>query len=239
MSIASSPHPETMLRSESFERSWPTTQSLDLVRGTVHQVAAAVEAEVTRFVGTEPLTKAWSHYTDLHAALGAATEFTNVPTHFLILPTRSDWTVLWNNSFLCDGYDALCYCVTANHGLTTIHWNAHDSTTTTQPGAIFTHRRRVEATVVERSVYSTQNDRKWLFGEVGPLLPEENTDSYLARRKRDRLNESLMASFLRRLGAAPWTEEFYALPEQSCFVLQRLDAPSTITRRPRSAVIRG
>lgn len=226
-----------MLRSEPLERWWPTTQSLDLVQGTAPQVAAAVEAEVTRFVHGEKLTRAWCHYADLDAAFGATTEFSNVPTHFLVLPTHSDWTVLWNNSFLCDGYDSLCSCITANHGLTTVHWNAHDSTTTTQPAAAFTHRTLVEATLVERSVYAAKEDGKWLFGEAGSPLPQEDVRSYLARNKRDRLNESLMASLLERLGAAPWAEGFYALPEQPCYVLQRSAAPTTIIRRPRSTVV--
>lgn len=228
-----------MLRSESLERWWPTTQSLDLVRGTAPQVAVAVEAEVTRFVGAEALSKSWSRYANLDEAFGAATEFANVPTYFLLLPTRSDWTVLWNNSLLCDGYDSLCYCITANHGLTTVHWNAHDSITTTQPGATFTYRSLEEATVIERSVYAVQNDRKWLFGEIGSPLPAEDASSYLARRKSDRLNESLMASLLGRLGAAPWTEEFYALQEQPCFILQRMAAPKTIIQRPRASDLRG
>ncbi|MEZ2297471.1 hypothetical protein [Variovorax sp. RCC_210] len=227
-----------MLRSGALERWWPTTQSLDLVLGTVSQVAAAVEAEVSRFVHGEALSKAWSHYADLDAAFGAATEFANVPTHFLALPTHSDWTVLWNNSFLCSGYDSLCACITANHGLTTVHWSAHDSTTTTQPGATFTHRSLLDATLMERSVYASQQDGKWLFAEAGPSLPQEDVGSYRSRTKRDRLDESRMASFLGRLGAAPWDEAFYALSAQPCFVLQRQAAPMTITRRPRSAVIR-
>ncbi|MGJ7524724.1 hypothetical protein [Variovorax sp. GB1P17] len=226
-----------MLRSQTLERWWPTTQSLDLVHGTVRQVAAAVEAEVTRFVGGETLATAWSRYADLDEAFGAVAEFANVPTHFLVLPTNSEWTVLWNNSFLCSGYDALCACLTKNHGLTSIHWSAHDSTTVFQPGALFTHRRLVDTAVVERSVHVTRQDSKWSFGEAGPVLPQENTDSYLARRVHDRLNESLMAALLGRLGAAPWTEEFYALAEQSCFVLQRPSAPKTVIRRPRDAVV--
>ena len=35
--------------------------------------------------------------------------FTNVSTCYLVLPTHSRWTVRWNNSFLCDGYDSLCW----------------------------------------------------------------------------------------------------------------------------------
>ncbi|HEX7864125.1 MAG TPA: hypothetical protein VF555_04210 [Variovorax sp.] len=226
-----------MLRSEALDRWWPTTQSLDLVRGTVQQVAAAMEAEVTRFVGTEALTRAWSHYASLDEAFGASAEFANVPTHYLALPSRSEWTVLWNNSFLCSGYDSLCHCLTKNHGLTTIHWSAHDSTTTFQPGAAFTHRSLVGTAVAERSVYVAREDSRWSFGEVGHALPEEDVASYLAPRKRDRLNESLMESLLGRFGAAPWSEEFYALSAQPCFVLQRLAAPKSIIRRPRSMVV--
>lgn len=210
---------------------------MDLVLGTAHQVAAAVEAEVTRFVRGETLTTAWSRYADLDEAFGAVVEFANVPTHFLVLPTNSEWTVLWNNSFLCSGYDSLCACLTRHHGLTSIHWSAHDSTTVFQPGATFTHRSLVDAAVVERSVYATREDSQWRFGEAGPVLPEENTDAYRARRVRDRLNESMMVELLGRLGAAPWAEEFYALAEQPCFVMQRLAAPNTVIRRPRDAVI--
>lgn len=42
---------------------------------------------------------------------------------------------------------------------------------------------------------------------------------------------------LARLGAAPWSEEFYSVPEQRCFVLQRVQAPPTIIRKPRSEVL--
>ncbi|HEY8878651.1 MAG TPA: hypothetical protein VIN03_13875 [Roseateles sp.] len=226
-----------MPRSGPFERWWPTTQSLDLVHGTLPEVAKAVESEVARFVRDEALTAAWFRYADLDAAFSAATEFANVPTHYLLLPTHSDWTVLWTNSFLCDGYDSLCHCLTVNHGITSIHWNAHDSVTTTQPGATFTHRSLVDATLVERSVYVAQNDGKWLFGQTGSPLPEEDSGCYQAPRKRDRLNEQLLAKLLERLGARPWTESFYALREQPCFVLKRLAAPPTIIRLARSAVV--
>lgn len=228
-----------MLRSESFKRWWPTTQSLDLVRGTVGQVATALETEIIGYVPGETLTKAWPKYANFDEALSAVSEFSNVPTQFLVLPTFSDWSVLWNNSFLCDGYDSLSANLTRKHGLTTVHWSAHDSTTSFQAGASFTHRKLVKSTVVERSVYAARQDSKWLFGEIGPVLPEENTESYLARRIRDRLNESLMAAFLGRLGATPWDDAFYAFAEQPCFFLRRLSAPTTITRRSKGEVVGG
>ncbi len=226
------------LRSDAIQRWWPTTQSLDLVEGPVEAVAAAVQVEVGRFVGTEPLRASWHAYTSIDTALEATPEFANVPTLYLVLPTRSRWTALWNNSFLCDGYDSLCWCLTKNHSLTTIHWSAHDEWTTFQPGASFCHRRWDGANVVERSVHAAQEDNRWHFFEAGDALPEEDARAYLARRKRDRLNELLVSQLLARLGASPWSEDFYALPEERCFVLQRSKAPSTILRKAPSEVLR-
>jgi hypothetical protein len=167
-----------------------------------------------------------------------APEFANVPTVYVILPTRSRWTVLWNNSFLCGGYDSLCWCLTKNHGLTTVHWSAHDGWTTFQSGACFIHRQRVGGELVERSVSVAQEDRRWLFCATGQPLPEEDVSWYEARRKRDRLNEEHMAQLLGRLGAFPWSEEFYAVGESQFFLLRRVRAPETIIRRPTSEVVR-
>lgn len=218
---------------------WPATQSLDLVEGSVEDVAAAVETEVRRFVKGTPVSVTWTTVADLDSAFSIPPVFANVPTWYLVLPTRSRWTVLWNNSFLCDGYDSLCWCLTDHHGLTTLHWFAHDQWTTMQSGAGFTHRRRAGARVVERSVYCAQEDGQWHFQAAGPPLPEERVEQYSARRKRDRLNEASMIELLRRLGADPWMDTFYAVPERKIFALERLDVPSTITVRAREAVLRG
>ena len=98
----------------------------------------------------------------------------------------------------------MCWCLTQNHRLTTVHWE----------------------------------DERWFFHESGEPLPEENVDAYRARRKRDRLNEALLARLLGRLGAFPWSAEFYALPERPCFALRRAHMPPTISRRAVSAVVR-
>ena len=227
------------LRSETIEKWWPTTQSLDLVEGSVERVAAAVHEEVSRFIKGEAVTTAWEGFPNLDAAFRVAFEFANVPTVYLVLPTRSKWSVLWNNSFLCDGYDSLCWCLTENHGFTTIHWSAHDHWTTFQSGANFNHRRLVDGNVVERYVHVTQEDKRWNFLASGEPLPEEDLESYNARRKRDRLNEEKMSALLSRLEAFPWQEKFYAVPPSRAFVLRRVEAPSTIILRPHSSVLRG
>lgn len=226
------------LRTETLRRWWPTTQSLDLVEGRVEVVAGAVEAEVKRFLKGEAIITSWETFESLDEAFKAAPEFANVPTFYLVLPSRSQWTVLWNNSFLCDGYDSLCWCLTRNHGLTTVHWSAHDESTTFQAGAGFCHRRWNESDVVERSVQVAQEDERWLFHQSGPPLPEEELRCYGEKRKRNRLNEALIAQFLRRLGASPWSEEFYAVPGQPAFVLRRLQVPASVIRRPALDVVR-
>jgi hypothetical protein len=197
-----------------------------------------VQAEVSRFLQGERVSASWVTFGDLDAAFQSASEFANVPTIYLVLPTRSKWSVLWNNSFLCDGYDSLCYNLTKNHGLRTLHWSAHDHWTSFQSGALFVHRQRNGGELVERSVYVVQEDKRWSFGAVGYPLPEEDLHSYEARRKQDRLNEQRLASFLARLGAQPWLEQFYALPEIQVFVLRREAPPTTITRRSVDDVLR-
>jgi hypothetical protein len=227
------------LRSETIRKWWPATQSLDLVEGPVEAVAAGVETELTRFLKGEAVAISWDAFPSLDAAFQAASEFANVPTVYLALPSRSRWSVLWNNSMLCDGYDSLCWCLTKNHGLTTVHWSAHDDWTTFQSGACFHHRRREGSSVVERFVHAAQEDKRWFFREGGQPLPEENVGSYAARRKRDRLNEAAIVQLLARLGASPWSEDFYALPERRSFVLRRLAAPHTVIRKRVSDVVRG
>lgn len=48
-----------------------------------------------------------------------------------------------------------------------------------------------------------------------------------------------MIALLRRLGAEPWDERFYAVPEREIFVLQRVEIPATVTVRPREKVLSG
>jgi hypothetical protein len=183
------------------------------------------------------VTSAWASFPTLEAAFREAPHFTNVPTFLLVLPTRSRWTVLWNNSYLCDGYDSLCSNLTARHRLTTLHWGAHDTSTSFQPGAFFTHRKWVDSGVQERAVYVAANDGRWSFGQRGEPLPEEDLALYSARRKSDRLNERHVSELLKRLGADPWQEEFYAIQDHRSFVVRRPKYPATVHRKQRAEVL--
>lgn len=226
-----------MKKEGAIDRWWPTTQSLDLVDGSIEVVTEAVLAEYVRFLQGEPIEQVLRQVDTLDQAFALAPIFTNVPTVTLVLPTRSKWTVLWNNSLLCDGYDSLCWNLTRNHGLTTVHWSAHDKITTFQAGAMFNFRRLIAGTLIERHVYCAQEDKRWIFHQSGPPLDEEEVSGYGARLKRERLNEAVLLSLLERLGARPWSDSFYANPEKPVSVLKRTGPPSTITSRAREAVL--
>jgi hypothetical protein len=219
----------TLPISEALQQWWPLPDSLDLVRAPTKVVAAAVLAEVTRFVAGERLSSAWVPFLSLDQLFGSVAVFTNVPTAYFELPTQSEWTVLWYNSFLCDGYDSLCWCLTTNHALDTMHWRSSDEDAAFQAGSSFTFRRQSESGLSERSVYCCKNDERWEFHAVGEPLSEENLAAYSARRKRDRLNEQGMLQLLERLGARPWEDVFYQSGE--AFRIERIGYPSTISQK--------
>jgi hypothetical protein len=215
--------------SEAVQRWWPLADSLDLVHSPTKFVASAVLTEITRFVAGGQLSSAWVPFSSLDKLFGSVAVFTNVPTVFFVLPTRSDWTVLWNNSFLCDGYDSLCWCLTTNHAFGTMHWRSSDEDAVFQAGSSFTFRKKSEAGLSERSVYCGKNDARWEFHAVGEALPEEDVAAYSARRKRDRLNEQGMLKLLDRLGTRPWDDEFYRAGE--AFRIERVAYPATISQK--------
>jgi hypothetical protein len=199
---------------------WPTTQSMDLAEASLEETALAVHEEYCRFAaGTESdiglagrATLEWHNAATLDEAFELIDRFDNVCSQMLILPTKSKWCVMWGNSFLCAGYDSLCWCLTLNHRMTTVHWSAHDKWTTFQSGAMFHYRKPDPSGMVERRVQAAQTDKRWQFFEEGVPLPEEDLAGYQVRKKRDRLNEKRMYELLGRLQARPWDEDFYLLP---------------------------
>lgn len=216
---------------------WPTTQSIDLVKGPIRDVAEAVSTEFRRFSGDADIVGRWTAVPDLDAVFSSAPHFANVVTFIAVLPTCSEWVGLWNNSFLCDGYDALCWNLTRTYRHTTMHWSAHDDSTTFQPGVSFTHRAWRDGGVGARSVACIRQDRRWLFEQAGEPLPEEDVSSYLARRTQDRLDEVRLMKLLAKLGADPWSGSFYAVPAEPVFLLSR-PLPPRATTRSRQDVLR-
>ena len=215
--------------SDAIEKWWPLPVSLDLVRAPVDVAAATVMAELTRLVGERQLSSAWVPFGSIGQVFGSVAVFTNTPTVFFLLPTHSNWTVLWNNSYLCDGYDSLCWCLTTNHGLTTMHWSSSDEDSVFQAGSSFTFRTASESGLSERSVYCCKNDEHWQFVAQGEPLAEEDVAAYASRRKRERFNEQGMLRLLARLGARPWEDEFYCVGQ--AFRIDRIEYPETISKK--------
>jgi hypothetical protein len=223
-----------------FDRWWPSTQSLDLIEGDRETVADAV-AEHFRAVARyteDDIAVEWLTVADLDEAFASMPFFDNVASRMMLLPTRSRWVVLWTNNFLCAGFDHFVRGLTLDAGLTTIHWSAHDTSTTFQPGATFHIRRMVDRELIERRVQASRTDSRWDFFETGTPLPEEDLNGYLVRRKRDRLNERRVMELLGRLDARPWEEAWYAVPEHPVYRLERPSPPLAI-RRERDQVITG
>jgi len=211
-----------------FHEWFPLGVSIDLVEGDVSIVTDAVRAQIKRFTGSEEIEEFECHPTDWNALYRSVNSFTNVPTKFFCIPTKSRWTALWTNCFLCDGYDSLCYCLTSQHGLRTIHWKASDTPSMFQPGSTFCHRMiGSDGTLLERTVHCSQQDSKWEFHEIGAPLPEEDLSLYKTKLKKDRFSERIAIELLERLGAEPRNELFYDF-SRPVRLIERRGYPDTI-----------
>lgn len=214
-----------------FERWWPLPASLDLVRAPVARVADLLQAEIARVLPGLPCEAEWAAFDDVDALFRSVDVMTNVPTQYFALPTRSEWTVLWNNSFLCDGDDSLCHNLSRLHEVDTFHWSSSDADTTFQAGTTFAYRRATDGGAIARYVQCARNDTRWSFDAKGEPLPSEPVDGYARRIKRKRLNEAIMAQILAGLGAEPWRERFYDLPAARVFRLRQSVVGQSVTRR--------
>jgi hypothetical protein len=215
----------------------PLTDSLDLVQGECSSVAEAVCNEVRRYTGDDSLSLESKQFTSIAEVFDSVQTFANVPLTYFILPTHSPWTVLWFDSFLCDGYDSLCSNLAKNYNFNTLHWNSSDTNSRMLRGSSFTHRQLADGKIEQRSVYCAVADSgRWHFEAHGVPLSAEDLSVYTSKRKADRLNERVMTDFLGRLGAFPWASKFYALPEKPVYIIRRRSYPSTIITKNRHEI---
>ena len=150
---------------------------MDLVRAPFEEVAVAVEALVGRFVG-EPLVATRPNYTKLEEVFGSVDTFTSVGTVFFVLPTGNGWTVLWNNSLACDGYDSLCSNLSRLHAFDALHWSSSGRDGPLQAGTTVVFRRGKDGGSERRSVYCCRNGSRWTWRAQGDPLPEEDAELY-------------------------------------------------------------
>ena len=90
---------------------WPFLISLDLVRADQPEAFAAVLGQVSRFTEGEGLDVSHFPFQSLSHVFQHAGQYASFPTSFYVLPTSSQWSVIWTNTFHCDGYDSLCHCL--------------------------------------------------------------------------------------------------------------------------------
>lgn len=216
---------------------WPFLISLDLVRAPADNCAAAVEAEFSGFARGEPIHTTTFPFESLEQLFSRPDKFFVSPTRIYVVPTVTEWTVLWNNSFHCTAYDSLCYCLTLNHGIETLHFQSSDSDAFYLAGSLIRHRLPGESQSIERSLQASKNDSsRWVWHESGPVQPYENIDNYTARLKRNRLNEAILADYLATLGCDPRKESVYDSNAQvTC--LTRKELEQSLEGRPFSYIL--
>lgn len=201
-----------------FEKWWPLAQSLTLVRANLRHTVKAMKADAKRLhkrTGAE-YGFDWVQVQSIDGLFRSIEKFTISASVCYALPTNTNWTVLWDNSFTCTPHDSLAYCLTCFWRLETLTFSSNDRDSTTFAGTRFTYSRPGDhEEVIQRHVYCCNQGSRWHFEQHGEPLPEEDLQGYTAKRKRDRLNEERMMALLERLGIQPWRESSYNLGQAS------------------------
>lgn len=192
-----------------FEDWWPLGQSMILVRAPFRRSATALQNQAYEWQCRVGATYRfdWLRISCIDEMFRSVETFTIGPLTYYTLPTKGDWTVIWCNSFLCDGHQSLAHCLTECQKLETIHFYSTDRNSTQLAGTNFTYRKPTATeAIIQRDVYCCNQGSRWQFRQVGEPLPEEDLERYAAKRKRDRLNEEGFMALLGRLGVQPWLE---------------------------------
>ena len=213
---------------------WPLARSLDLVRAPLAKVAEHLASEIVRTIG--PYKATWIEPRNLHDVFATVTTFTNFPTTFFALPARNGWTVLWNNSFQCDGYSSLAYNLTRLHCVDTLHFSSSDTDGPGLAGTTFAWHPASGGGEHTRTLYCASQGKRWTFHATGTPLPGEVLADYGKRLIRERMNERKMMALLATLGAEPWREAFYDFSVPA-FRVDSLDVPPATKSRLPSEVV--
>jgi hypothetical protein len=211
-----------------FRKWWPLPRSLDLVRAPVEEVGRFLEAEFERTITkSAPRRSEWLPVASIGSVFESVPELTNGVSTLFAIPAREGWTVLWNDSFLCDGYDSLCSNLTRRYSVETLHWSCSDTDKPFLAGTTFKWREANKGGEPSRTLYCCSQGSRWNFQTTGEPMPGEPVAAYGSRKIRDRMNENLFMEFLRTLGAEPWRERFYDLPDKPVYRVGWRDLPRT------------
>jgi hypothetical protein len=208
------------VKDQVFEDWRPLGQSLTLVRAPISRVALAFEQEGVRlseYICGGADRFAWVRHASIADLFQSVKKFTVSPTVHYAIPTKTDWTVVWDNGSACDGHSSFAHCLTRFYKLETISFRSSDRDSIMRAGSHFTHGKAgAGAEPVERHVYCCNVGARWEFRERGERLPEEDAGCYSRKRKRERLDEEGMMELLVRFGIHPWREATYDF-QARCF----------------------
>jgi hypothetical protein len=235
------------IKDQVFEDWWPLGQSLTLVRAPITRVALAFEQEgvrLSKYICGGADHFAWLRHSSIADLFQSVNKFTTSPTIHYAIPTKTDWTVVWDNGSSCDGHASFAHCLTRFYNLETISFRSTDRDSIMLAGTHFAHSKaRAGAAPVARHVYCCSVGNRWEFRETGERLPEEDAARYSRTRKRERLDEEAMMELLVRFGIHPWRAATYNF-QGRCFRMlhsKQFESSETIAfeqirDRARSAV---
>jgi hypothetical protein len=188
---------------------YPLGCSLDLVEGEPKSVAQTILKEVSRFNHGEKYEINEFKINILDDVFKKETEFGVSPFNFYVIPTKTKWSILWNNDLRCEGYDSLCSCLTKFFGFTTISWYSNEPFDKEHPANLFTYRMKKQEALEERVIYTIFDGKEWTFFQQGKMLPFEDNSWFKCRKKKDRFNQEKLFFILNKLNAQPWDYNFY------------------------------
>jgi len=208
------------VKDQVFEDWWPLGQSMTLVRVPISRVALAFEQEgmrLSEYICGGADNFMWVRHSSIAELFQSVKKFTISPTIHYAIPTKTDWTVVWDNSSDCQGHSSFAHCLTRFYRLETIHFRSTDRDSIMLAGTHFTYSKAgAGAEPVKRDVYCCSVGSRWEFRERGERLPEEDAARYNRKRKRERLDEEGMMELLMRFGIHPWREATYNF-QARCF----------------------
>ena len=139
------------------------------------------------------------------------------PSRFLVLPTRSRWTAVFDNSEPYHSYDAIARLATnlrsrAVHfcHVPDMHRKPEGRYGSTKFSVFSPDGAPPEARGgPERLVYAINEGGRWTFLAHGTPQPYELVERYESRRLRDRLTPEMLVAYGRALGIEITDEDFY------------------------------
>ena len=133
---------------------FPLTQSFGLVLGNTTEVANAIFKEIKKYTKNEiGIELKYLTLKNIDEAI-YNNKFTVTPTKVITFPTKTKWIIVWNNSFLCNGWDSLFINLTNFYNYNTFYFCSHDTITTKLPGTYFYYKYRKNEILKERYVWA-------------------------------------------------------------------------------------